>query len=860
MRARPPKNDYNSHFGHFGLSSAQHVCMWPCSECCVTARAWYAVDLDERLPAPETISRPDRLNMECESSIEFNLPSSSPSPPSSSIGRSDREVGSESDRRNMTSERSSLYGSTSTGLIMTKLATFRRRRAFERYRRFRPLVRFGGSLAMAGGLLLALMLAILWAGAVGLVETLYGSAAAAGCICCGLLLLTACPVDAVDLDERLSANYRARLLVGTVLVLLSGAAAYGRPHAHAAPTAAALVLFLPQPETPEEKDEMGGTMMTSSMAPMTSSMASMTSMASSRRASDDANVVRQGTLERWREQLRPCRILTVWLNLFMLATCGWCAYFVANPGKHAEATQGSPSAVVALQGLAGGLGAALLAIAAVLDSTNDLCATTRFYFTMYASTIVLGLLCFVSGALCGCDVGHPVAVAGAALMLPTLVLFALGRDLVFNYLSNKLDQVQSREDGAFIAELLETRQMKAGDPWWIHDDADDAAYELYDPRRNWVLGRIDRVAKKSFSVRYVPRDADHASRRSRGWLDSLRSSPSSGTRRSSGTDRSFSTRIRRGSLARAGAIPLELLKGNRGSRVDPREVSTTIHMMARGGSAAVLLRKAALDLRCLDWEKVSLELLTSDRQRLLDIPPDTPDEGSYIELATNTFDLSRPPRDGEVIDFFLSHSWHDNAKDKWEKLSQFAKAFKSLHGRYPTIWLDKVCIDQNNIAEGLRVLPVNVTACAKMLVLCGPTYPERLWCAWELCTLFSFLSMEAALARIVLLPIDSTAFGEPQETSSLEKLQRFDVAEARCYDPNEEKVLRKIIGAVGKDHFNMRIRELGRACDCVGRRSFARFRTGLRALSQVSTAGARVSAARVSVGSCLASPTSPQPN
>ena len=38
--------------------------------------------------------------------------------------------------------------------------------------------------------------------------------------------------------------------------------------------------------------------------------------------------------------------------------------------------------------------------------------------------------------------------------------------------------------------------------------------------------------------------------------------------------------------------------------------------------------------------------------------------------------------------------------------------------------LDKVCIDQSNIGDGLKVLPVNVMACRRMLVLCGPTYTQ----------------------------------------------------------------------------------------------------------------------------------------
>ena len=44
----------------------------------------------------------------------------------------------------------------------------------------------------------------------------------------------------------------------------------------------------------------------------------------------------------------------------------------------------------------------------------------------------------------------------------------------------------------------------------------------------------------------------------------------------------------------------------------------------------------------------------------------------------------------------------------------------------------QVCINQDAIKDGLRVLPVNVMQCKKMLVLCGPTYPMRLWPAAEL--------------------------------------------------------------------------------------------------------------------------------
>ena len=102
------------------------------------------------------------------------------------------------------------------------------------------------------------------------------------------------------------------------------------------------------------------------------------------------------------------------------------------------------------------------------------------------------------------------------------------------------------------------------------------------------------------------------------------------------------------------------------------------------------------------------------------------------------------------------------------------------------------------------MLPINVMACKKMLVLCGPSYPSRLWCAWELCTHFSFMRQEQALARVVLLPLNQ----DPDCDVSY-SLLKFDVNEARCYDPNEEAKIRSCIQANGAEGFNMCVRQLG---------------------------------------------------
>ena len=46
------------------------------------------------------------------------------------------------------------------------------------------------------------------------------------------------------------------------------------------------------------------------------------------------------------------------------------------------------------------------------------------------------------------------------------------------------------------------------------------------------------------------------------------------------------------------------------------------------------------------------------------------------------------------------------------------------HGRYPTFWVDKFCIDQAELADGLRLLPVNA-ACRQgnAVTIKGPLRP-----------------------------------------------------------------------------------------------------------------------------------------
>ena len=96
-------------------------------------------------------------------------------------------------------------------------------------------------------------------------------------------------------------------------------------------------------------------------------------------------------------------------------------------------------------------------------------------------------------------------------------------------------------------------------------------------------------------------------------------------------------------------------------------------------------------------------------------------------------------------DFFISHSWRDDADDKYRAVKLIADRFEEENGFEPTLWIDKYCIDQDQIGESLRYLPVYVAASNMVVLLIGPTYLSRLWCLWELFVIHSTRSLRDAI-------------------------------------------------------------------------------------------------------------------
>lgn len=126
-------------------------------------------------------------------------------------------------------------------------------------------------------------------------------------------------------------------------------------------------------------------------------------------------------------------------------------------------------------------------------------------------------------------------------------------------------------------------------------------------------------------------------------------------------------------------------------------------------SAGRGLELARKKFRCLSFDKIQPNDLKNNKQK-----------GTKNAM----FDKTQSAKFG-CCDAFISHSWSDNGAQKYEALRSWAEEFQTTNGRQPLLWLDKACIDQNNISNDLMCLPVFLAGCERLLIIAGPTYVER---------------------------------------------------------------------------------------------------------------------------------------
>jgi len=214
-------------------------------------------------------------------------------------------------------------------------------------------------------------------------------------------------------------------------------------------------------------------------------------------------------------------------------------------------------------------------------------------------------------------------------------------------------------------------------------------------------------------------------------------------------------------------------------------------LMSRGGAAA-----AAASVASMLGNKRADEVLTLARENFRTVPCDRIRKEDLLDNRPNS-DLAKCAKRARLghCDAFLSHSWSDSPEQKWKMLQAWRRSFKKAHnGREPTLWIDKYCLNQQDIHDSLACLPVYLAGCSKLLILCGASYLTRLWCIVEI---FTFLAMGGELEDLEVHILQSDS--EHDRTMTADAFRRFDIHEAKCVSDADTQHLLGVIDVAGHD-------------------------------------------------------------
>lgn len=218
--------------------------------------------------------------------------------------------------------------------------------------------------------------------------------------------------------------------------------------------------------------------------------------------------------------------------------------------------------------------------------------------------------------------------------------------------------------------------------------------------------------------------------------------------------------------------------------------AVTIACLIGGCQPREAVAQATARFRCVSCGDLSFE----------DVKDNTPDADLHkLSVLTQL----------GYCDAFISHSWHDDAEAKWQALQRWRFDFVAKAGREPLIWFDKVCIDQNNIDLDLRCLPIFLSGCARLVMLCGATYLSRLWCITEV---FAYVHMGCKIENIKLVPVLRESMEDEDLDDIHDAFRAFDVRACNCFNQEDkERMMIAIQTAFGcMDKFNCVVQKISR--------------------------------------------------
>jgi len=175
-----------------------------------------------------------------------------------------------------------------------------------------------------------------------------------------------------------------------------------------------------------------------------------------------------------------------------------------------------------------------------------------------------------------------------------------------------------------------------------------------------------------------------------------------------------------------------------------------------------------------------------------------------VELASNKNSpaLAGRAKEAELgdCDAFLSHSWNDEKHhpgEKYAKVDAWATKFEQNYQRSPRLWLDKACINPDNLDVSLACLPIFLSGCKKLLIAPGSTYSSRMWCVMEM---FTWIQVGGNKDTTKVLPLGGIDFDG--------QIAKFDAGLAQCFLRKDKERLLAILEAAFGDlrTFNLAVK------------------------------------------------------
>ena len=178
--------------------------------------------------------------------------------------------------------------------------------------------------------------------------------------------------------------------------------------------------------------------------------------------------------------------------------------------------------------------------------------------------------------------------------------------------------------------------------------------------------------------------------------------------------------------------------------------------------------------------------------------------------------LTEPAALGDV-EAFVSYTWKDNRDAQLACLGRWIEEVGATdaQGQPRKIWIDRACMDNKDVKLNLMCLPIFLAGCKKLLVLAGPAYASRLWCAMELYTFVRVGSKRADIDVRLCSQEEGPEGGHGTRELIQRELALFDAEKARCFfDADRQRLLAVIESTFGTAApFNRIVRSLVQSQD-----------------------------------------------